>query len=211
MATRPVFGRLVLVRRGPLDARFDTMALGQEDPPLADGAHELETALVRRLRALGPVRVVASDLLRSRVTAERLAEEAGAALAVRRDLRPQRLGAWQGRAWSEIIASEPGAATAFLGDFVSAQPPRGETLEKLQARVRPAMLAEVRRAPRELTVAVLHAAPIRAIAASLLGLELAQVQRFALDPFGITTILLEGHHATLAGWNERDAETTGRA
>ena len=172
-----VFGRLVCLLRGPLDAELERTAIGQRDVPLGDRAGDLEPEAVRNVLAFRPDRVLSSDLLRCRGTASAISERQDVPLGVHRNLRPRRFGAWQGRSWSEVVTRDPEAATAFLADFAGARPPGGETLPEVAARVwRP--VAEAFRRHRRGTIAlVAHTEPLRTLIAAALGLPLASRAR----------------------------------
>ena len=167
MATE-IHATLFLLRRGPVAEKWDRTALGQSDPPLQRGLAPEESAVATAIAALQPSRIVSSDLRRARMTAERISEYTGASLAVRRDLREQRFGAWQGRPWSEIVATEGDTAVSFLHDFCRSEPPSGESLEAVSRRVLKGVQAEPRRQQREVVCYVGHAGPIRCLVAHAL-------------------------------------------
>lgn len=195
--SQEVHATLLCLRRGPVARSHDTRALGQEDVPLAAASGRSETKVVSLLASFRPDRVISSDLRRCSETAERVANKADAPLTLRRELREQRFGRWQGRDWAEIVASEETEAVAFLSDFTRGTPPGGESLEKVRNRVRRAIFAECRRKPRGTILYVGHAGPIRTLIAGALGLELAAVQRMRLDPFGLSILHLHGSASTL--------------
>lgn len=198
MASTGVHATLVCVRRGPLEARWDQAALGQTDPPLAPGTGPRELAVIHRLAAFSPIRVLTSDLVRARSTAALLAEECAADLTVDPALRERSLGRWDGETWSELIAREETEAVAFLNDFADAAPPEGEHLTTVQERVRGAVLDACRRHPRQHLCYVGHVGPIRSLIADAVDLSLAQAQRLQIDPFGACVIRYQGPTATLA-------------
>lgn len=198
---KDIHATLYLLRRGPVAAKWDRTALGQSDPPLQRGLASDESAVATTIAALDPARIVSSDLRRARLTAERISEYAGASLAVRRDLREQRFGTWQGRAWSDIVVEEGDAAVSFLHDFCRSEPPRGESLQAVSRRVLKGMHAELRRQQREVVCYVGHAGPIRCLAAHALRVGLEQVQRMQLDPFGLCAIRYQGDASVLTLWN----------
>ncbi|MEE2713430.1 MAG: histidine phosphatase family protein [Planctomycetota bacterium] len=200
MATE-IHATLFLLRRGPVAEKWDRTALGQSDPPLQRGLAPEESAVATAIAALQPSRIVSSDLRRARMTAERISEYTGASLAVRRDLREQRFGAWQGRPWSEIVATEGDAAVSFLHDFCRSEPPSGESLEAVSRRVLKGVQAELRRQQREVVCYVGHAGPIRCLVAHALRVGLEQVQRMQLDPFGLCAIRYQGDASVLTLWN----------
>lgn len=192
---------LVLVRRGRLEPQEDQKALGQSDPTLGDEGVRAEKPLIARLARLRPVKVLASDLLRSRVTAERFGLEHDLPVTCRRDLREQRLGRWQGRRWAEILESDAERAVPFLQNFTEATPPGGETLERVQARTVHALLAECRRHRREVLVHIGHAGPIRSFLAAVLGISLLSAQRLELSPFGTSVVRLIGRTGIVESLN----------
>ncbi len=198
---REIHATLLLLRRGPVAARWDQAALGQSDPPLAREASADERQVCETIATLNPSRVITSDLRRARGTAERIARYADASLGVRRDLREQRFGSWQGRAWSEIVASEEAAAVEFLHDFCRSEPPEGESLVTVSRRVLKGVNAELRRQQRQVVCYVGHAGPIRCLLANALGVGLEQVQRMQLDPFGLSVIRYQGDAPVVAAWN----------
>jgi probable phosphoglycerate mutase len=71
--------------------------IGQDDPPPDPGAVDREQMAVGAVAALRPDRVISSNLLRARGLAEKIAEAAACTLSVRREVREQRFGLWQGR------------------------------------------------------------------------------------------------------------------
>jgi len=189
---REVHGTLLLLRRGPLTRKWDQTVIGQSDPPLSRGAVAEEKRVVKAVAAIGPSRVVASDLRRARGTAERIAVASDASFGIRRDLREQRLGRWQGRTWADVVRTEEAEAVAFLHDFCRSEPPGGEALTTVVRRITKALLSELRRHQRKTVVYVGHAGPIRCILSYALQLPLEAVQRFQLDPFGLSAIRFQG-------------------
>ena len=200
---KDIHSTLLLLRRGPVAAKWDQAALGQADPPLARGNSDLEAAAVTRVVELEPARILTSDLRRAKDTAERIAVCANASLGVRRDLRDRKYGDWQGRQWSEIIASEQDPAVTFLHDFCRSEPPRGESMIAVSKRVVKAVSAELRRHQRDVVCYVGHAGPIRCLIAHALGLPLEAVQRMQLDPFGLSAIRMAGDASALTMLNHR--------
>lgn len=194
---KEIHATLLLLRRGPVASKWDQTALGQTDPPPARGFADAENEAVRRVAELRPARILSSDLRRAKGTAERVAAATQASLGVRRDLREQGFGQWQGRAWAEIVASEGTEAVAFLHDFCRSEPPRGESLVSTSKRVVKAISAEMRRHQRDVVCYVGHAGPIRSLIAHSLGLPLESVQRMQLDPFGLSAIRFAGDASVL--------------
>lgn len=199
--TPEIYCTLLLVRRGPLDPQNDTLALGQHEVGISATARAIEPRVAQALRAKSPQRLVSSDSERARASAERIAESLGCPLAVRKDLREQDLGDFEGRHWPAIVASSPAAAVGFLNHFATARPPHGETLSEVQARSVRGLKLEAKRHPKGVVAYLGHAGVIRTAAAHFLGLTLEQSLRLALDPFSLSVLDIRGPHTTLALWN----------
>jgi probable phosphoglycerate mutase len=110
---------------------------GWADPPLsAVGARQIRQAAGRLAGERPFDRVVSSDLVRARRTAELLAEalDLSVPVTVEAGLREYDVGAWSGCTRDEIEARWPGAIASF-GSGEMAAPPGGEDREKFDARV----------------------------------------------------------------------------
>ena len=117
------------------------------------------------LRRLGPVdRIVSSPLLRCRRLAATLGTALRAPVRLDPDWRELDFGAWEGVPWDAVPRTE---LDAWAADLLRARPHSGESVAMLLARTRRAM----RRAttPRQRTLAVTHAGPIRAALFAVTG------------------------------------------
>jgi len=98
--------RILLVRHGQSEWNADGRWQGQADPPLSDLG---EQQAVAAARAVGMVDAIyASDLSRARHTAELVADQLGADVALDRRLRERDAGDWEGRTRAEIDDGWPG-------------------------------------------------------------------------------------------------------
>ena len=98
--------RILLVRHGQSEWNADGRWQGQADPPLSDLG---EQQAVAAARAIGMVDAIyASDLARARHTAELVADQLGADVALDRRLRERDAGDWEGRTRVEIDDGWPG-------------------------------------------------------------------------------------------------------
>src|SRR4051812_16111834 len=122
--------RLVLVRHGQSTWNAEGRLQGQADPPLSARGRDEARALAPMLAGFPAERVVASDLRRTRETAE-AAGFAGAALDP--TWREIDVGEWAGRPLAEL---PPGGEPAWRGG--PPLPPRGGGGGGLEARGAPA-------------------------------------------------------------------------
>jgi broad specificity phosphatase PhoE len=98
--------RILLVRHGQSEWNASGRWQGQADPPLSELGEEQAVAAAK---AVGIVDAIyASDLVRAHHTAELVALQLGADVAVEPRLRERSAGEWEGRTRAEIEESWPG-------------------------------------------------------------------------------------------------------
>ncbi|WP_223869756.1 histidine phosphatase family protein [Paenibacillus sabuli] len=100
--------------------------VGKADAGLTDAAE--------RLRAVRFARVYCSDLLRARQTLQRVRPELPETAHFDARLRELDFGAWEGMTYEQLCAQD--AYRAWLDDPRRGAPPGGESLERLERRLR---------------------------------------------------------------------------
>lgn len=144
---------------------------GQADIALDDlGQVQAKTA-APALAAMGPSRIVASDLIRARQTAAELAELTG--LPVRTDprLREIHVGTWEGLTADEMAQVDPDGARRYLAGEDVRRSATGETVGEVAERVAEA-LTEIAQGAEdgETVVVVMHGLAGRVGVCRLVGL-----------------------------------------
>jgi broad specificity phosphatase PhoE len=192
----------VLVRHGesPLTAEKRFSGSGGSDPGLTDegrwqasvAAEEISDA--GRFVALGrhtPFTridaIVASPLVRTRETAEVIAERVGLDVTIDDDVRECAFGDWDGLTYAEVDAGWPRELKQWLGS-PDCPPPGGESFDDVFARVSAARrrLADEYRGR---TVAVVsHVTPIKSFVRDVLGASSSAMFRMELAPASITVL-----------------------
>jgi probable phosphoglycerate mutase len=165
---------------------------GQLDTPLDEVGRQQAENAAALLVALGPDRLVASDLERARDTAAYLAEATGIDVTYDERLREVFLGGWQGRTRPEVAAEYPDELTAWLAGE-DARRGGGETMVEVGERAAAAVRAHLDGMPEGATlVAVTHGGTARACIGTLLGLDVAVWSQ--LGPLGncCWSVLAEG-------------------
>ena len=150
---------------------------GHADPPLSEKGRGQLSALVTKLSEVltsqRPTRIVCSDLIRARQTAEALG--AGFGLSVQSDpgLRELDVGGWSGLRREEIEARSPEILARFEAGDSDVRPPGGETRKEIRQRARFALRRIVNADAWGRIVVVSHLGLIRAL---LPGAELGNAE-----------------------------------
>lgn len=128
--------RIVLLRHGQTDYNVAGRMQGHLDSLLTPVGLEQAAAAAPALAALGPDRMVSSDLRRAADTAEVVGAACGLPVKFDARLRETHLGRWQGRTVPEIEHTDPGAIAEWRSDPTWA-PPGGESRVDVVVRSRP--------------------------------------------------------------------------
>ena len=125
---------LLLIRHAETDmaGRF----CGHSDPELNERGHLQLAGIVDRLSEYAIRRIYASDLRRTRQTAQAIASHFGIEVAVRPGLREIQFGQWEGLSWSEIEACDPALAKSWAEQHPNSTAPGGESFQQFEQRVR---------------------------------------------------------------------------
>jgi len=162
--------RVVLWRHGRTAWNAESRFQGTTDVALDDvGVAQAERA-ARDLATLAPHRIVSSDLLRARTTAETLAGMLGLAVETDPDLRETYAGSWQGLTRDEIVAADPDGWAQWIAG-ADIRPGGGETRTEVAARVSAAVLRHAEGLPAGGTLVVTsHGGAVRSCLGRMLGL-----------------------------------------
>jgi broad specificity phosphatase PhoE len=145
------------------------VAIGHGDPPLSEKGRHQVAHLANSLAAEPLQRVFSSDLVRARLTAERIAAVHGLTVHVCPELREIDFGRWEGRALRDLWIERPDEAQAWERDLRCAPSGFGERFEALESRV-----AQFRRLLNGCQVAavVSHRGPLAVLLHQLLGISI---------------------------------------
>jgi broad specificity phosphatase PhoE len=191
--------RLILWRHGNTDWNASDRVQGQTDTPLNARGREQAAVAARRLAALDPDAIVASDLSRAADTAAALAAITG--LPVRPDprLRERYFGDWQGLTMPEVAHRYP----AEYARWRAGEPDIGcgaETIDDMGKRVGAALREIADAVPGGTVIIATHGGAARHGCGDLLGWP-PQVTRNlgALDNCHWTDLRLDA----IRGWRLR--------
>jgi len=191
---------LLLVRHGrtALTEERRMSGSGGLDPELslagradAEGVAALLASLSGAAPAIvdvGPVStVLCSPLVRTRQTAQAIADRLDVDVTVDDAWAEIGFGAWDGLTYGEIARRWPAELAAWQGSMTSA-PPGGESLADHATRIRAARARVVAEHPGEVVVVVAHVTPIRCVVAEALDAGPAALWRTRIGPASVTAV-----------------------
>jgi probable phosphoglycerate mutase len=188
---------LLLVRHGVTQYNTDRIFMGHGPVPLSATGREQVERLAERLSVDPPARILSSDIVRARQSAEIIAAKLGLAFATHAELREVDVGAARGLSYAEAARRWPG----IFSPEGEERFPDGESFAEVADRatdfLRAAVFGGVGR-----TLVVTHGGVVRGAAARLLRLPLASVADFVIDNASLTLFRAEGDVVQLVTWND---------
>jgi probable phosphoglycerate mutase len=166
---------ILLARHGETDWNAGLRWQGHADPPLNEEGRRQAHELAARLAAERLDAIYASDLARSRETAEIVAADTGLGVRVLEALREIDVGEWSGLTTPEIERLYPDGVRRHRAGGDGWE--HGETHAAMTKRVIGAVAAIAAEHPAERLLLVGHGGTIRALLAHAEGTELAEFRR----------------------------------
>ncbi|TAM78358.1 histidine phosphatase family protein [bacterium] len=195
--------RIVVVRHGITEWNAARRFQGQTDVALSEAGRLQARSVGRRLHAERFALCVASDLQRTRETAERILAEMAEppSLHLEPELREMNFGTWEGLTFEQVAARWPNEAKNFHHHTLLA-PPGGETWAQFDARVtRGFERHRMRVGPDGALLMVVHGGVIHALVRRLMKLG-DRPAPIHVDPAGVTEIEFDGEAAWMRLLND---------
>ena len=138
-------------------------------------------AVAERLREEPLAAVYCSDLQRTRLGAERLAEGRSIPVIENPAFRELDMGRWDGRVMAELWREERAELQGWWDDLEGFTLPDGESMGQMSQRVLPALRRMLERHAGETVCLVAHGGTNRVILFDALGLPLSRFHSLAQD------------------------------
>ncbi len=151
-----------LVRHPPVALHWQKRCYGASDMGLSREGARMAAALVDELVKLSPDVIIHSDRKRTRIIAQRVADQLSAEIRPDHHWRERDFGDWEGRSWNSIYRETGNAMDGMLDDPEDFRPGGGETTRELVNRACDGWRALPKR--REIVV-IAHGGPIAAVLA----------------------------------------------
>jgi broad specificity phosphatase PhoE len=177
-----------LLRHGSVVGAETRRFIGHLDVPLSPLGERQMEAVARRMAGFALDAVYASDLVRTRRSAEILAAPHGLPIVAVPELREFAMGRWEGLTAEQIRGLDAAAFTAWMADVAGYQFPEGESLTQLTGRAWPAFERIVAAHPDGSVAIVAHGGTNRMILCRALGLSARRLLALGQD-YGCLSVL----------------------
>ncbi|AGK99864.1 histidine phosphatase family protein [Desulfoscipio gibsoniae] len=178
---------IYLVRHGEIDTGRQKRFIGQIDLPLTSAGVRQAEMLRDRLAGITLAGIYCSDLSRSLLTAQIIAEVHSVSPVADIDLREICLGEWEGRSFADMRQKNPAEFARRGADIAGYIPPGGESFSAFSCRIMTAFNRLVNSVDGDLLL-VGHAGVNRVIISQLLGMPLHNIFHICQD-YGCLNIL----------------------
>jgi alpha-ribazole phosphatase/probable phosphoglycerate mutase len=180
--------RVFLIRHGETVWNAEMKFQGHQDVPLSDKGLKQARSLAGRLREQEIAAVYASDLGRAVQTASELAVPRGLEINTVPALREINFGAWEGLTFKEVKHNYSGLLQEWWANPLATRIPGGECLSDLVVRVTGALKEIIAHNKNRQVAVVCHGGPVRALVASVLGMDLNENWRIRQDNAALNII-----------------------
>jgi probable phosphoglycerate mutase len=182
--------QLIFLRHGEtphtVDKRFS--GSGGDDPGLSETGELQARAAAQYLSTIGGIdAVVVSPMLRTRQTAQVVAESLGLDVKVEKGWVECSFGDWDGHTFAEVQQKWPDALNAWM-ESTTVAPPGGESFDACARRARSARDGLLAAYPGKTVLVVTHVTPIKLMVRSVLQAPMSSLFRMELSPASITEI-----------------------
>lgn len=197
----PTLTATFLLVRHAVTADVDVRLSGRRPGvPLSAAGAAQAAALGARLAGARLDAIVASPLERTRETADAIGRAAGVVVETDDALVEIDVGEWTGVGFDRLHA-DPRWAT-WNAERATARCPGGESMAEAQARIVGVLRALAAARAGQVVALVTHSDLIRASVCDVLGLGLAGIHRFDIDPASVTRVVAGDWGARLLSLNE---------
>lgn len=195
--------RIYIVRHGETEWNAQGRIQGHTDIPLTARGRRQAAALARRLAGVAFAAAYASDLSRTRETAQILLGERDTPLDATPQLREYHKGVFEGLTVQEYGERYPDLYRASLVKDLDFAPPGGETIRQTSARMAQ-FTAQLQAAhgPEDAVLVVGHGGSLRAVIVALLSLPLEANWKFIMDNCALSLAHTYPDNAVLHLYND---------
>lgn len=192
--------QVYLVRHGETVWNAARRIQGQSDSPLTEKGEQQAHQVGERVKSLGITHVIASDLGRTRRTAEIIADACGCTVTLDARLRELNMGCLEQRPLDGLTKEEENWRKTLVDGTTAGRIPGGESMAEMAARMHEALnaLLELPAGSRPLIVS--HGMALGVLVSTILGLPAHAERRLRLRNCSISRVDHQQSAWLAAGW-----------
>jgi broad specificity phosphatase PhoE len=192
---QPPATRLLLIRHGEVEARYQGIFGGRIDMNLSPRGQRQAKILAEYLRAKTIDAIYASPMKRVQQTLAPTLKLGRHEQKILSGLREVDFGHWTGMNWAAVRDKFNFAVHEWLEQIEHPGPPNGESGKTFRARVEPCLQEITQKHPGETVAIFCHGGVIRMLLAILLELPLPKTNLFEVEYASLTQVALHPHMA----------------
>ncbi|WP_414057173.1 2,3-diphosphoglycerate-dependent phosphoglycerate mutase GpmB [Pantoea dispersa] len=192
--------QVYLVRHGETVWNAARRIQGQSDSPLTDKGEQQAHQVGERVKSLGITHVIASDLGRTRRTAEIIADACGCTVTLDARLRELNMGCLEQRPLDGLTAEEESWRKALVDGTEGGRIPGGESMEEMATRMHAALNACLDLPAGSRPLLVSHGMALGVLVSTILGLPAHAERRLRLRNCSISRVDYQQSAWLAAGW-----------
>jgi len=192
--------QVYLVRHGETQWNAERRIQGHSDSPLTEKGEQQAWQVAERAKALGITHIIASDLGRTRRTAEIIAEFCGCDITLDSRLRELDMGVLEKRHIESLTEEEEGWRRTLVNGTAGGRIPEGESMQELGDRMHAALAncLELPQGSRPMIVS--HGMALGCLVSTILGLPAYAERRLRLRNCSISRIDYQDSAWLASGW-----------
>lgn len=192
--------QVYLVRHGETVWNAARRIQGQSDSALTDKGEQQARQVGERVKMLGITHVIASDLGRTRHTAEIIAAACGCSVTLDPRLRELNMGCLEQRPLDGLTPEEESWRKALVDGTEAGRIPGGESMTELAARMQQALNACLELPAGSRPLLVSHGMALGALVSTILGLPAHAERRLRLRNCSISRVDYQQSAWLASGW-----------
>jgi len=192
--------QVYLVRHGETVWNAERRIQGQSDSPLTEKGEQQAWQVGERVKHLGITHIIASDLGRTRRTAEIIAHACGCSVTLDARLRELNMGVLEKRPLDGLTAEEEQWRATLVNGTEGGRIPEGESMTEMATRMHAALNACLDLPAGSRPLLVSHGMALGSLVSTILGLPAYAERRLRLRNCSISRVDYQQSAWLAEGW-----------
>ncbi|MFW0699506.1 2,3-diphosphoglycerate-dependent phosphoglycerate mutase GpmB [Pantoea sp. R13S299] len=192
--------QVYLVRHGETVWNAERRIQGQSDSPLTEKGEQQAWQVGERVKHLGITHIIASDLGRTRRTAEIIADACGCSVTLDARLRELNMGVLEKRPLDGLTAEEEQWRAALVNGTEGGRIPEGESMTEMATRMHAALNTCLDLPAGSRPLLVSHGMALGSLVSTILGLPAYAERRLRLRNCSLSRVDYQESAWLAKGW-----------